>query len=113
MNTRAAIATARCATDYSVLLSALAHDHARLLHEYRALSRANNKCQWLDERVEDADTVSKQLAAVSAMCAAHSMHPSVLLHSVGHMSMLAQSLKKCQAWHDASRAGHTGVTGRG
>ena len=68
--------------------------HARVLHEYRSRSRAYDK--WLDEKAEEAATVSTQLAAVSAMCAAHSMHASVLIHSVGHMSMLAQSLK-CQA----------------
>ena len=50
----------------------------------------------VDEKAEEADTVSKQLAAVSAMCSAHSLHVSALLHSVGHMSMLAQSLKNAK-----------------
>jgi hypothetical protein len=91
MNTRVVIATARCAADYSVIMSALTHARARGLCKYRARSRAYNK--WLDEKAGEADTVSKQLAAVSAMCAAHSLHASALLHSVCHMSMLAQSLK--------------------
>ncbi len=63
-----------------------------MLRECRACSRAYDK--WLDEKAEEADTVSKQLAVVSAMCAVPSMHASALLHSVGHQSMLAQSLKK-------------------
>ena len=95
MNTRAATATARCAADYDALLSALAHARASVLREYRARSRAYDK--WLDEKAEEADTVSKQLAAVSAMCAAHSMRASTLLHSVGHISMLAQNLKNTKA----------------
>ena len=90
LNTRATAATARFAADYDALLSALAHARARLLREYRARSRAYDK--WLDEKAEEADAVSKQLAAVSAMCAAHSLHASALLHSVGDMSMLAQSI---------------------
>ncbi len=90
MNTRAATAAVRCAADYDALMSALAHAHARVLHEYRARSRAYDK--WLDDKTEEADTVLKQFAAVSAMCAAHSMHASALLHSVGHMSMLPLSM---------------------
>jgi hypothetical protein len=90
MNTRTTTATARCAADYDALLSALAHARARVLREYRARSRACEK--WLDEKAEEADTVSTQLAAVSAMCTAHSKHAAALLHSVGHMSMLAQSI---------------------
>ena len=38
----------------------------------------------------------KELATVLAMCAAHSLHASALVHSVGHMSMLAQSLKNAK-----------------
>ena len=90
MNTRVVIAPARCAADYDALLSALAHARARVLQKYRARARAYDK--WLDKNAEEADTVSKQLAAVSAICAAHSTHASALLHSVGHFSMLAQSL---------------------
>ena len=89
MNTRAITATTRCAADYDALLSALAHARALVLHEYRARSHAYDK--WLDEKAEEADTVSKQLAVVAAMCAARSMHASALLHSVGPMAMLAQS----------------------
>ena len=89
MKTRTVIATARCSTDYDALIFALVH--ARVFCEYRSRSRAYDK--WLDEKAEEADTVSKQLAAVLAMCAAHNMHATALLHSVGHMSMLAQSLK--------------------
>ncbi len=37
-----------------------------MLRECRACSRAYDK--WLDEKAEEADTVSKQLAVVSAMC---------------------------------------------
>ena len=88
MNTQAVIATVRYAADYDALLSALAHARARVLPEYRARSRAYHK--WLDDKAEEADTVSKQLAAVSAMCAAHSLHASALLHSVGQRGMLAQ-----------------------
>ncbi len=66
-----------------------------MLSDYCTRSRAYEK--RLDEKAEEANTVSKQLAAVSAMCAAHSMHASALLHSVGHMSKLAQSFKKRQA----------------
>ncbi len=69
----------------------MAYARASVLREYRARSHSYDK--WLDDKAEEADTVSKQLAAVSAMCAAHSLHASVLIHSVGHMSMLAQSLK--------------------
>ena len=87
MNTRATTATVRCVADNDALLSALTHARARVLREYRARSRAYDK--WLDEKAEEADTVSKQLAAVSAMCAAHSLHASALLHNVGHMSILA------------------------
>ena len=65
--------------------------HARVLCEYRPRSRAYDK--WLDEKAEEAATVSKQIAAVSAMCAAHIMHASNLFHSVGHMSLLVRSLK--------------------
>jgi DNA-binding beta-propeller fold protein YncE len=90
MNMRAVAATAQCAADYDALLSALAHARARVLRDYRVRSRAYDK--WLDEKVEEADTVSKQLTAVSAMCTTHSMHASVLLHCVGHMSMLTQSM---------------------
>ena len=89
MNTRSATATARCAADYDAPMPALEHTHLRVLREYRAQSRAYDK--WLNEKAEEADTVSKQLAAVSAMCNAHSMLASGLLHSVGHMSMFAQS----------------------
>ena len=90
MSTRAATATDRCSADYDALLSALAHARARVLREYRARSCAYDK--WLDEKVEEVDTVSKQLAAVSAMCAAIILRAPALLHSVGHMSMLVQSM---------------------
>ena len=90
MNTRDTAATSRCAADYDALLSALAHARARVLREYLARSRAYDK--WLDERVEEADTVSKQLAAVSAMCTAQIMRSSALLHSVCHLRMLAHSM---------------------
>ena len=90
MNMRAAAATARCAAEYNALLSALAQVRTRVLRDSRARSRAYDKC--LDDKSEEADAVSKQLAAVSAMCASHSMHASALLHSVRHMSTLAQSL---------------------
>ena len=59
MNTRVVIATVRCAADYSTPLSALAHSHACVLREYRSRSRTYDK--WLDEKTEEADTVSKQL----------------------------------------------------
>ena len=110
MNTRAATATARCAADYDALLSALAHARARVLREYRARSRAYDK--WLDDKAEEADTVSKQLAAVSAMCAAHSMHASALLHCVCHMSMLAQSLKMPSLAGCFTRRSHRGDRAR-
>ncbi len=96
MNTRVVIAPARCATDYVALLSALAHARACVLCEYRARSRAYDKCKLLDDKVEEADTVSKQLAAVSAMCDAHSVRVSALLHSAGHINMFAQSLKNAK-----------------
>ena len=89
MNTRAVTAISRCTADNDALLSALVHARARVLREYCARSRAYDK--WLDERVEEADTVSKQLAAVSAMCAALNMRASTLLY-VGHISALAQSM---------------------
>ena len=62
------------AADYDALLSVLAHACAHMLREYRERSRSYDK--WLDEKAEEAyrDTVSMQLAAVVAMCAAHSMH---------------------------------------
>ena len=66
MNTRAVTATGRCAADYDALLSALAHARARVLREYRARSRAYDK--WLDEKAEEAYTVSKQLAAQCQPC---------------------------------------------
>ncbi len=91
MNTRVVISTILSAADYAALMPALAHARVRVLREYRARSQVYDK--WLDEKAEEADTLSKQLAAVSAMCAAHSMHASLLLHSVGHMNMLAQCLK--------------------
>ena len=90
MNARSVTATARCAVDYDTLLSTLANIRACVLRKSRACSRAYDK--WLDEKAEEADTVSKQLAAVSVMCAVQSMYASALLHSVGHMSMLAQSM---------------------
>ncbi len=72
MNTRATTATARCAADYNALMSVIAHDCTHMLCEYCARSRAYDK--WLHEKAEEADTVSKQLAAVVGMCVAHSMH---------------------------------------
>ena len=80
MNMRAAAATSCCAAAYDALLSAVAHRCARVLRDSRARSRAYDK--RLDDKSEEADAVSKQLASVSAMCAAHSMHASVLLRSV-------------------------------
>ena len=96
MNTRAAAATTRCAADYDALLSALAHARARVLREYRARSRAYGK--WLDDKAEEADTVSKQLAAVSAMCAVRNMYASVLLHCVGHMTRLDEHACAEHGW---------------
>ena len=62
----------------------------RVLREYRARSRAYDK--WLDDKAEEADAVSKQLVAVSAMCAALIIRAPVLLYSIGHMNMLAQRM---------------------
>ncbi len=74
MNTRVVIATARCAAAFDALLSVLTHARARVFREYRTRSRAYDSLH--DEKAEEVDTVPKQLAAVSAMCAALSMHAS-------------------------------------
>ena len=66
MYTRVVIATVRCAADYATQLSALAHSHARVLREYRTRSRTSYK--WLDEKAEEADTISTQLAAQRQPC---------------------------------------------
>ena len=67
----------------------------------------------LMKKAEEADTVLKQLVAVSAMCAAHSLHASALLPSVGHMSMLAQSLKNVRLDMVLHAPATQGATGRG
>ena len=66
MNTQVVIAAVRCAADYATQLCALAHSHARVLREYRARSCTYDK--WLDEKAEEADTISKQLAAQYQPC---------------------------------------------
>ncbi len=90
MSTRATASTAHSAVDYDALMPALARARARVLRALLELSRAYDK--WLDEKAEEADAVSKQLTAVSAMCASHSMHASVLLACIGHMDVLMQGV---------------------
>ena len=62
-----------------------------IVHVHR---RAYDK--WLDEKAEEADTVSKQLAVLSAVRAVSSMHAASLLHSISHKSMLTHSLKNAK-----------------
>ncbi len=54
MNTRVVTATAQCAADYDALLSALAHTRARMLREFLARSRRNDK--WLVKKAKEADS---------------------------------------------------------
>ena len=97
MSKRVVIATVRCDVDYDALMSALARARSPVLCQYHARSRTYDKYGWLDEKAEEAETVSKLRAAVSVMCAAHSLHASALFHSIVHISMLTQGLNKCQA----------------
>ena len=92
INTRAVTATARCAADYDLLLTALAHAHARVLRVHCATAHANDKLLY--DKAEEADTASKQLAAVATLCTApsHRVRASALLETVGRLSMLEQSV---------------------
>ena len=82
MITRAVIATARCTANYDALVSALAHARARVIYKYRARSRAYDK--WLDEKAEEADTVAKQIAAVSGTVShvCYSQHACISANSL-------------------------------
>ena len=90
MNKQTAAGTARCAADAEGMLAALAKTSGPLLQTYRAWSRTYVKC--LDEKAEEADTASKQLAAVSALSDTHSMHAAATLHDVDHLSILDTSV---------------------
>ena len=96
MNTRAFIATARCAADYNALLYVLVHARARVFREYLQLHVHTCMASGLLRRHKKLLQYRSSFlqTAVSAMCAARSVHASALLNSVGHMSMLAKSLKR-------------------
>ena len=89
MKIRAAMATARCTVDYDSLLSALSRARSRILQQHHVHVRTYNKL--LDEKADEANAVSKQLAAVSAMCAARSMPSPLLLWDVGAMDALSDA----------------------